>query len=97
MLLLSLVVVLVHVLLDVLVTMDMVLHWLHFKHKISILCEHIRRGKVATVPFESATLLVPASLIKIIEVVPPFKVELFGILVVAVGFNVVEEEVPRHI
>jgi len=97
MLLVSLVLVLVHVLVDVLVITDMVLHWLHFKHKISILSKHIRGGKVAAAPFEGATLLVPASLVKIIEVVPPIEVELFGILVVAIDFNVVEEEVPRHI
>ena len=81
------------------VVMDvvMVVLWLHLYHKIATTCVHILRVENTAIRLKSATELVPAGLVKLVEVIAPVQVEVVSVRVVFVGLNIVEKEVPWHI
>lgn len=70
---------------------------LHLDHKVPSSRVHIRWIEDAAVGFESSTGLLPPVLVKLLEVISPFKLELILVIVIAVDLNVVKEDVPWHI
>lgn len=70
--------------------------WLHLKNEVSARYVSILRVKDTAVALKSASDLVPASLIELVEIVSPSQVESI-VLIPVVDLNIVEEKVPWHI
>ena len=79
------------------IVMEMLLKRHHLQYKIAASGEHVCGIKDATVCLKCPTLLLPAVLVKLLEVISPLEIELVRVLIVAVHFNIVKEHVPRHI
>lgn len=58
------------------IVMMMQLAWLHFEHKFSTFNEGILRIENATIAIKSTAKLVPARLIKEVEIVMPSQIKL---------------------
>ena len=75
----------------VLTVVDRVMiRWLHFQDKISLVSEGICRVENAAILLKGATQFVPAVLVKLIEIVAPGELEVVRVPVVVVGFHVVK-------
>ena len=70
---------------------------LHLNYKIAASSEHIRRIEGAAVCLKCSTLLLPAILVKLLEVILPLELKIVRVLIVAVHLDVVKEQVPWHI
>ena len=76
---------------------EMLFLWLHLYYKVATSSEHICRIEGATVRLKCSTLLLPAVLVKLLEVILPLEIEIFRVLIVTVHLDIVKEYVPRHI
>ncbi len=70
--------------------------WLHLKNEVSARYVSILRVKDTAVALKSASNLVPASLIELVEVISPGKVESI-LFVPVINLNIVEKKIPWHI
>ena len=77
--------------------MEMLLHRLHLKYKIATSSERVLRIEDATIRLKCSALLLPAVLVKPLEVISPLEIELILLIIVAVHLDIVKEHVPRHI
>ena len=69
----------------------------HLEDKIAATRVYLRWIEYATVGFEPAASLMPATAVESIEVVAPVEIELVQKLIISVHFDVVEEKVPWHV
>jgi len=76
---------------------DVVLERFHLDDEVSSVGVDIGGVKDTAVGLEGTTLLVPPVLVKLVEVISPFMLERLSVRVVPLNFNVVKEDVPRHV
>ena len=77
--------------------MEVLLHGFHFQDQIASSGIGMIRVKDTAIGLKRPTLLFPAILVKLVEVVPPQEVKLVLLIVIAVHFHIVKKHVPGHI
>ena len=78
-------------------SMQVCINRLHFNDKIATARVHLRWIEYTTVGLEPTTGLMPTATVESIEVVAPVEIKLVIELIICVNFDIVEEEVPRHV
>ena len=70
---------------------------LHLEHKVTIVDIGVRWIKDTAILLKSATQFVPSILVELIEIVAPCELKIVRVLVIVIGLNIVEKDVPWHI
>ena len=70
---------------------------LHLEHKVTIVDIGVRWIKDTAILLKSATQFVPSILVELIEIVAPGELKIVRVLVIVIGLNIVEKDVPWHI
>ena len=79
------------------VLMNLLHHRFHFQDEIASSCVGMIWVKNTAIGLKSPTLLFPAVLVKLMEIVSPQEVKLILLIIIAVHFHIVKQHVPWHI
>ena len=77
--------------------MKVLLHRFHFEDQVASSDIGVVRVKDAAIRLKCPTLLLPAVLVKPLEVISPQEVKLVLLIIVAIHFNIVKQDIPWHI
>ena len=73
------------------------IHRFHLEHEISASRVHLRGEESATIRLKATTSFMPATSVEGIEIITPVKFKFVIGLIVFVDFDIVIEDIPRHI
>ena len=70
---------------------------LHLEHKVTIVDICVRWIEDTAILLKCSAQFVPSILVELIEIVAPGELKIVRVLVIVIGLNIVEKDVPWHI